>query len=240
MKRRVVLAVMCCVLPLACARLAAQAPPPAPTAATLPYPAPFAATARHAFDNVEQWSKVFDDPKRDAWQKPAEVVAALGLRPGMCVADLGAGTGYFMPYLSAAVGATGSVLAVEPEPNLVAHLRQRAEQTQATNVVPILASFDNPRLPAAAVDLVLIADTFHHLDARLGYLRGLQRALKPGGRVAVIDWRKEPLPEGPPPDHKLPRQQVVDEMAAAGYALVEERDFLPYQYFLVFAVHAVP
>ncbi len=238
--RWVALVALLSLLPTACVRIAAHGSPPTPAAVALPYPSPFAATAHHPFDDVAQWSKVFDDPARDAWQKPAEVVAALGLQPGMCVADLGAGTGYFMPYLSAAVGETGSVLAMDPEPNLVAYLRQRAEQSRAANVVPILGSFDNPRLPLAAVDVVLIADTFHHIDARLEYLRRLQRVLKRGGRVAIVDWRKEPLPEGPPPDHKLARAQVVDEMGAAGYALVEELDFLPYQYFLIFAVRAAP
>ena len=195
---------------------------------------PHDATSHHSFADVAHWSAVFDDPSRDAWQKPAEVVAALGLRPGMTVADLGAGTGYFSRHLSAAVGREGAVLAVDTEPNMVAHLRERAEAERTANVVPILASADNPRLPAHATDLVLIVDTFHHLDDRLTYLRGLRRCLKPGGRVAVIDWQKRDLPVGPPPEHKLAREQVVEEMEAAGYALVGEPDVLPYQYFLLF------
>jgi ubiquinone/menaquinone biosynthesis C-methylase UbiE len=192
------------------------------------------ATSHHSFAEVERWSTVFDDPSRDAWQKPAEVVAALGLRPGMTVADLGAGTGYFSRHLAAAVGADGTVLAADTEPNMVAHLRERAERERTANVVPILASADDPRLPAHATDVVLIVDTFHHIDDRVTYLRRLRRFLRPGGRVAVIDWQKGQLPVGPPPEHKLPREQVVDEMAAAGYALVAEPTFLPYQYFLVF------
>jgi ubiquinone/menaquinone biosynthesis C-methylase UbiE len=152
----------------------------------------------------------------------------------MCVADLGAGTGYFLPYLSKAVGKGGCVLALEPEPNLVVHIRERAEKGELENVTPVLVSFDDPRLPDASVDLVLIVDTFHHLDDRLRYLRRLRRALKPGGRVAIVDWFKRPLPEGPPPEHKLARDQVVQEMGAAGYVLNEEPKILPYQYFLIF------
>jgi ubiquinone/menaquinone biosynthesis C-methylase UbiE len=177
---------------------------------------------------------VFEDPARDEWQKPAQVVGALQLRPGMWVADLGAGTGYFLSYLSKAVGDGGCVLALEPEPNLVMHIRERAEQAGWRNVTPVLASFDDPRLPDRSVDLVFIVDTFHHLDDRLTYLRRLRRALKPGGRVAIVDWFKRPLPEGPPPEHKLARDQVVQEMAAAGYQLDEEPAILPYQYFLIF------
>jgi ubiquinone/menaquinone biosynthesis C-methylase UbiE len=192
------------------------------------------ATSHRRFDDPAYWSTVFDDPARAAWQKPEQLVAALGLRPGQCVADLGAGTGYFSRLLSTAVGPTGTVLAVDPEPNLVAYLRDRAEREGAANLTPVLASLDNPRLPAGLVDLVLIVDTYHHIDDRIAYLRRLQRALQPSGRVAVVDWQKRPLPVGPEMEHKLAREQVMDEMTAAGYRLAEEPAILPYQYFLIF------
>jgi ubiquinone/menaquinone biosynthesis C-methylase UbiE len=192
------------------------------------------ATSHRRFDDPAYWSTVFDDPARAAWQKPEELVAALGIRPGQCVADLGAGTGYFSRLLSAAVGPTGTVLAVDAEPNLVADLRKRAEREGTTNLTPVLASLDNPRLPAGLVDLVLIVDTYHHIDDRVAYLRRLQRVLRPSGRVAVVDWQKRPLPVGPEMEHKLPREQVVDEMTSAGYRLAEEPAILPYQYFLIF------
>jgi predicted methyltransferase len=159
--------------------------------------APFAATpgSRHDFADVEHWRRVFDDPARDAWQKPRELVAALGLRPGAWVADLGAGTGYFSRHLDAAVGPAGVVFAVDTEPNLVAHLRTH----------------------------------------RRAYLRRLERTLKPAGRIAIVDWHKHDLPVGPPPEHKLARAEVVDEMRIAGFRLVDEQALLPHQYFLVFA-----
>lgn len=192
------------------------------------------ATASHSFADVDNWAKVFDDPARDAWQKPTELLAALALRPGQTVADLGAGTGYFSRYLADAVGPHGTVLAVEVEPTLVAHLRQRAEREQRATVVPVLASIDNPRLPAGGVDLIFIADTYHHLDHRRRYLPQLRRPLRPGGRVAIIDWQPGELPEGPPPDHKLPPEQVIEEMRAAGFELADRLDVLPYQYVLIF------
>ena len=192
------------------------------------------ATARHSFDDVEHWSRVFDDPARDAWQKPAEVVAALALAPGATVADVGAGTGYFSRHLSRAVGATGTVLAADTEPALVEHLRRRAEKEGLANLVPILASPDNPRLPAGTVDVVLIVDTWHHIDDRVSYARRLATALRSGGRVAIVDWHKRELPVGPPLDHKLAREQVIAEMTQAGYRLASEPDLLPWQYVLVF------
>ena len=193
------------------------------------------ATSRHDFADVAYWSSVFDDPARDAWQKPTELVAALGLARGSVVADLGAGTGYFSSRLAAAVGPEGTVLAVETEPNLVVHLRARAEREKTPNVVPVLASASEPRLPAGLVDLILVVDTYHHLDERRTYLRALRRFLRPDGRVAIVDWQKRELPVGPPMEHKLPREQVLEEMRASGYRLAVEHTMLPYQYFLVFA-----
>ncbi|HYD49555.1 MAG TPA: class I SAM-dependent methyltransferase [Terriglobales bacterium] len=193
------------------------------------------ATAKHSFEDVERWSKVFDNPERDIWQKPAEVMQSLALKAGMRVADLGAGTGYFTRHLARAVGASGSVLAVEVEPNLVRHLRQRAEQEGAANVTPILGSTDNPRLPAGVLDLILIVDTYHHIDDRLQYMRRVRAALAPAGRIAIIDWYKKKLPEGPPVDHKIASKQVIDEMQRAGYRLEARSSLLPYQYFLIFS-----
>ena len=192
------------------------------------------ATSHHSFADVEHWKSVFDDPARAAWQKPEALVQALELRPGMTVVDLGAGTGYFSRLLSMAIGPSGTVLAVDPEPNMVVQLRERAEREKTDNVVPILASPDNPRIPAASADLILIVDTYHHIDDRLAYLRRLRRCLRPEGRVAIVDWQKRDLPVGPPPDHKLAREQVVEEMVSAGWALAAEPDVLPYQYFLIF------
>jgi ubiquinone/menaquinone biosynthesis C-methylase UbiE len=158
--------------------------------ATAEPPAGHDATVHHSFDDVQQWASVFDDPGRDAWQKPSVVVEKLGLHPGMRVADLGAGTGYFSRYLAQVVAPGGTVFAVDTEPKLVAYLRDRAERERTDNVVPVLASADNPRLPEKGIDLVLIVDTYHHLDDRLAYLRRLGRVLAPGGHVAVIDWEK--------------------------------------------------
>ena len=192
------------------------------------------ATVHHGFDDPEKWAKIFDDPSRAAWQKPDEVVAALELKPGMTAADLGAGTGYFTAGLSRAVGEKGVVLSIDPEPQMVEDLGKRAHREGLTNVVPVLALYEDPFLPPGRVDRVLIVDTYHHIDDRQAYFHRLGANLAPGGRVAIVDFHKRPLPVGPPPEAKLEREVVVAEMQKAGFRLAAEPTFLPYQYFLVF------
>lgn len=195
---------------------------------------PHDATVHHSFDDAQRWSKTFDDPERDTWQKPAEVVQAMGLKPGMVVADLGAGTGYFSRYLSAAVSPGGMVLGIDVEPSMVQHLGERARQDKLANVVPVLALPDDPFLPDRRVDRVLIVDTYHHLDARPDYFARMRGAMSPDGKVVIVDFQKRPLPVGPPPEHKLDPGFVTQEMQQAGWKLIEQKDFLPYQYFLIF------
>jgi len=196
---------------------------------------PHDATAHHPFDNVDRWVRVFDDPGRDAWQRPSLVVEALGLRPGMVVADLGAGTGYFLPHLAKPLRPGGILLAIDPEPEMVRHMAERARSEKIAGVVPVLALPDEPFLPEGRVDRVLIVDTYHHIDDRTNYFRRMRRSLTPDGRVVVVDFYKKPLPVGPPPEHKLERDFVVKEMKLSGYDLADAKDFLPYQYMLVFA-----
>lgn len=192
------------------------------------------ATSHHDFGDVGHWVGIFDDPARDVWQKPAEIVAHLDLAPGMTIADLGAGTGYMSRHLAQAVGQKGHVLAVDTERTLVDHLRERARKERTPNVTPILATRSEPHLPRHGVDVVLILDTYHHIDDRVHYAERLAGALRPGGRVAVVDWKYEEAPVGPPLAHRLARETVVAEMAAAGYALTDAPAILPYQYFLIF------
>lgn len=192
------------------------------------------ATSRHPFDDTERWVALFDDPSREEWQMPARVVEALELRPGMNAADIGAGTGYFNRHLAGAVGPEGRVYACDIEPNMVAYMRERAEREETPNVIPVLAAADDPRLPPGELDLILIVNTYHHFDDRLQYFDRLEKALRPGGRIAVVDFVKREIPVGPGMEHKLERSQVIAEMEAAGYRLVSQPDFLPYQYFLIF------
>jgi ubiquinone/menaquinone biosynthesis C-methylase UbiE len=192
------------------------------------------ATIRHSFDDVAKWVQVFDDPGRDAWQKPDAVLHALGVVPGMTVADLGAGTGYFSVPLAKIVGDKGRVLAIDVEPTLVDYMKERAKKAKLAQLVPVLAPADDPQLPVRGVDLVLIVDTWHHIDDRLHYLAKLAAGLKAGGRVAVVDFKKGDFPVGPPDAHKLTADAVTAEFLAAGWKPATHWDELPYQYVLVF------
>src|SRR5262245_42795073 len=192
------------------------------------------ATATHSFGDVAQWEKVFDDPARAGWQQPAAIVAALAITPGMAVADLGGAAGHLERAAREAAGARGVVYAVEIEPNLVTHLRERAEKEGTANVVPVLASRDSPRLPAGRVDRILLLDTYHHIDGRVAYFGHLRGALAPGGRIVIVDWEKREDTIGPELTHRLPREQVEDEMRRAGYRRLETAVPLEHQYVLSF------
>jgi len=192
------------------------------------------ATIDHPFDDVERWVKRFDDPERDAWQQPEQVLDWLGIAPGSTVADIGAGTGYFSVHLARRVGTAGKVWAVDVEPNLVEYMQTRFAEAGLPQAVARLTTPDDPGLPEGEVDLVLICDTWHHIDDRIDYLGRLAQALAPGGRVAIIDFRKGELPVGPPPEHKMSREQVLSELAEAGWKQAGEHGDLPYQYVLVF------
>ena len=187
---------------------------------------------QHRFDDPDRYAKSFDDPAREAWQLPARVIEALALSPTASIADIGAGTGYFSIRLAKAVP-RGLVYAVDIEPAMLEHVRKRSAAEHLANVVTVQASGTSPTLPKP-VDVVIVVDTYHHLPSRPTYFSDLRKSLAPGGRVAIIDFRKD-APEGPPPEFRFEADQIVGEMAQAGYRLDARHDFLPRQHFLVFS-----
>ena len=199
----------------------------------------FAATAlaqaphshQHSFGDADKWAKVFDDPERDAWQKPHAVIEALALKPNAVVADLGAGTGYFAMRLAHMVS-KGRVYGVDLEPKMVKYLAERAKKEGLKNLSAVQGTPSDAKLPAK-VDLVLLVDVYHHIGKREAYFGKLAAALKPGGRVAVIDFNASSK-VGPPVSARMTAAQVQAEMGKAGYRLAAHHDFLPNQYFLVF------
>lgn len=164
---------------------------------------------------------------------PARVIETLQLKPGQIVADIGAGTGYFSTRLAKSAAAP-KVYAVDIEPSMVAHLTERAKQEGLTNMTAVLAGADRTNLPEA-VDMVLVVDTFHHIPSRIAYFTALKARLKPGARLAIVDFRKD-APQGPPVEFRFTPDQISAELAKAGFGLQASYDFLPQQLFLVYGV----
>ena len=127
------------------------------------------ARVTHGFGDVEKWASVWDDPERDEWQQPEQVIEAMEIEPGMTVVDLGAGTGYFNATLSVAVGPGGRVYPIDVEPTLVEYMIERAKREDTPNVHPVLGEYDDPKIPGGSVDRILIVNTYHHIDERRAY-----------------------------------------------------------------------
>ena len=197
-------------------------------------PGPDAALAvPYRFGDVQRWAPIFENPQRDRYQMPERVITRLGLRAGAVVADVGAATGYFARRFARVVGNAGRVLAVDIEPALLTYLDARARAEGLGNLQTVIATPADSHLPVACCDLIFLCNTYHMIGPRVNYLRHLQDKLRPGGRLAIIDWRKQPLPRGPQPEWKLTAAQVAHEAARAGLCIVERPDFLPYQYFFI-------
>ena len=188
-------------------------------------------THQHSFGGAEQWAQIFDDPKRDAWQKPHEVIQALALKPDAVIADIGSGTGYFSARFANMVP-KGRVYGVDTEPDMVKYLAERAKREGLKNITAVTGAPGDARLPEKA-DLIIMVDVFHHIADRARYLKKLQGSLKPGGRLAIIDFRMD-SPDGPPKSARIAPDRVKTELQGAGYALIQEHAFLPKQYFLIF------
>lgn len=183
----------------------------------------------HRFENAAEWAKSFDDPARDAWQKPDDVIRALALQGDEVVADVGAGTGYFTVRLARALP-RGRVLAIDVEPDMVRYMGERAQREGLRNVETILAPPNDAAL-TASVDVVLVVDTVHHIAQRPTYFAKVRERLASGGRVVVVDFKMGPIPVGPAEPMRIPPAQLTDEMAAAGLKpLALDEALLPYQY----------
>jgi len=183
--------------------------------------------AHHRFENATEWSQTFEDPARDAWQKPDQVIQALALRQDARVADIGSATGYFPVRIARAVP-QGQVIGSDIEPSMVEYLAQRARKEGLANLQAVLATPDDPKIPGP-VDLILVVDTYHHLEDRPAYFRRLAPLLGKEGRLAIIDFRPD---SSKGPQEKLASQVVIEELAQAGYSLIQQHGFLPEQYFL--------
>src|SRR6266567_1743072 len=173
----------------------------------------------------------FEDPSRAEWQKPKKVIATLDPLDRKTVADIGAGTGYFaFPIAKKAA----KVIAIDIDKRFLDYIDDK-KQTQkiGTNIETRLTAPDSPGLKTGEADMVLIADTYHHIEDRVEYLKKLKSCLRKGGVLVIIEFKKEKTPPGPPVELRLADKQVESELESAGFTIVStDRDLLPYQYII--------
>jgi SAM-dependent methyltransferase len=173
-------------------------------------------------------------PERDTEEHTEALVEQLKLRPGEIVADIGAGTGYFSRRLARMVGATGKVLAVDIQPEMLILLTNRMAEAGITNVVPVLGNATDPKLPAETVDLALMVDVYHEFDFPSEIMDALCRSVKPGGRVVFVEYRGEDPAVPIKPLHKMTEMQVKREMSVLPLDWVHTIEVLPRQHIIIF------
>lgn len=176
-----------------------------------------------------------DRPGRDEEERPEVVIDALQLHGGETVADLGAGSGYFTFRIAPKVGSRGKVLAVEIQDEMIEALRQRSKEQEVTNVEIVKGSEGDPRLPASGVDVVLMVDVYHELNYPFEVMSAVRKALKPGGRVVFVEYRKEDPKVAIKELHKMSVEQLEREMRAVGLVRLRTVETLPLQHIVIFA-----
>lgn len=253
------LSICCCLL---AAPALAQPAPPKPPGAAAPAGKPAAegpaagghghghhghhgamnAAEVHALhQDMDGYIAAMESKDRDAWQRPDALLDAIGVGKGQRVVEIGPGPGYFTRRIGRRVLPGGWVYAVDIEPRMLQALQTRLVTDGLRDVTTILGTPEDPMLPDGVADLILIVDTYHHIGAqpadRPRYLARLARALRPGGRIVIVDFHKRPLPMGPPPEMKLTPEEVSADAAKAGLRPLPSPppELLPHQYVLAFA-----
>lgn len=177
-----------------------------------------------------------DRSEREAEEAPTKAIEALEIRPGMVVADVGAGSGYYTIRLARQVGATGRVFATDVQRGMLDLIEQRTAREQLTNVTTVLGTADNPSLPAHSLDLVLMVDVYHELQSPQTFMRRLRDTLKPDGRLVLLEFRKEDPKVPIRQEHKMTVEEARRELTADGYTFDKAIEVLPWQHILVFKI----
>jgi len=187
---------------------------------------------------ADEWVTTLEGPQRVAGQKIDQVIGGLSLKPGMTVADIGAGSGLFSRPLAKAVGANGKVYAVDIQQDLLDYIDKRDKEENIRNVRTVLGEFNDPKLPARDVDMAFINDVLHHIQNRAAYLKALGTYIKPAGRIAIIEMNKDDpnTPHKAQPELLVGRDEILKWMSDAGFKLVQENpDLFPgTKWYLIF------
>jgi ubiquinone/menaquinone biosynthesis C-methylase UbiE len=177
---------------------------------------------------------LLEAPDRDLWQRPDQIMDALGIADASVVADIGAGSGWFTIRLARRVGPRGLVYAEDVQPEMINAITRRVQREGLTNVRAVRGQNSDPRLPPGSLDAILVVDAYHEVEDRVTMLRNLARALKPQGRIGVVDFKLDGTGPGPSPEERVSPDVVVKDAAKAGLRLVRQEPFLQYQYLLIF------
>lgn len=180
---------------------------------------------------------LLEAPDRDLWQPPDQIMDALGIAEASVVADVGAGSGWFTVRLARRVGPNGTVYATDVQSEMVSAISRRVQREGLTNVITVVGKEDDPNFPRAAIgklDAILMVGVYHEIEDRVTMLKNLAAALKPGGRIGVIDFKLNGGGPGPPTQERVDPQVVIGDAAHAGLKQLSQEPFLPYQYFLIF------
>ncbi len=177
---------------------------------------------------------LLEGPDRDAYQKPDQIMDALDIGEGSRVADLGAGGGWFTVRLARRVGPNGRVYAEDVQPEMIVAIDRRVEREELQKVVKtVLGTQTDPKIPEL-VDAVLIVDTYHEMEQPVALLRNLAKALKPTGKIGIVNYKKDGAGPGPKLEERVDEDVVIRDARAAGLELKKRENFLRYQYLLTF------
>jgi predicted methyltransferase len=187
---------------------------------------------KHAFADPSERAKKWNDPTRDQWQHPEEIVAALGLKPGAMVADVGAGTGYMVAHLSKLVGKEGTVVAIDTSQVMIEYLVARSMELGPATIVARKVDANDPELQTDSLDGVLMLDTWHHVSEREAYAEKVYVGLKRGGRFVVVDYSVD-ADVGPPKAMRLEPTQIIKELEAAGFRSETVKESMPRHYVVI-------
>ena len=177
---------------------------------------------------------LLEAPDRDLWQRPDQIMDAMGIADASVVADIGAGSGWFTIRLARRVGPQGLVYAEDVQKEMINAILRRVGREGFSNVKAVLGLKNDPRLPASSLDAVLMVDAYHEVEDRVTMLSNLAKALKPQGRLGIVDFRLDGTGPGPAPEERVSPDVVVSDAEKAGLKLLRQEPFLPYQYFLIF------
>lgn len=177
---------------------------------------------------------LLESPDRDDWQKPEQIMDALGIADGSVVADIGAGSGWFTIHLARRVGPQGVVYAQDVQREMLEAIKRRVQREGLQNVQTRLGSGSNPNLPVAGLDAIVVVDAYQEVEDRVTFLQNLAHALKPNGLIGVVNWKPGRGGPGPPENARVDKASVTADVQAARLHIVDE-ETLPYQYMLVLA-----